>query len=129
MKHLILIAGVIGLVGAPMAAHHSFSEFYLEDDTIEVEGEIVEFQYRNPHSWVHVVAADPFGERKTYAAEWVGTSRLEREGITKTFLRPGEQVRIWASPNRNPNDTRIRLKRIQRRSPRWEWGQVRRETR
>jgi hypothetical protein len=28
-------------------AHHSFSNDYLEDDTIEVEGEIVEFQYRN----------------------------------------------------------------------------------
>jgi len=31
-------------------------------------------------------------------------------------------VRIWASPNRNPNDNRIRLKRIERRSDHWKWG-------
>lgn len=129
MKHWLMIAGAALLIGAPAAAHHSFSEFYLENDTIEIEGEIVEFQYRNPHSWVHVSAADPFGQQKVYAAEWVGTSRLEREGIGRTFLKAGDVVRIWASPNRNPNDTRIRLRRIERRSPRWEWGQQRRDSR
>ena len=122
MKQLTLLLGAVAIVCAPVLAHHSFTEFYLEDDTIEVEGEIVEFQYRNPHAWIHVAAKDPFGQEKIYAAEWVGTSRLEREGITKTFLRAGDTVRIWASPNRNPNDNRIRLKRIQRRSPKWEWG-------
>lgn len=125
MKHVISILGAIAIVCAPVVAHHSFSEFYLEEDTIEVEGEIVEFQYKNPHSWIHVVAVDSFGRQRTYSAEWVGTSRLEREGITKNTLRAGDQVRIWASPNRNPNDGRIRLKRIERRSPRWQWGQTR----
>ena len=127
-RWLIVVAAAL-LAWVPVAAHHSFAEFYLEQDTIEVEGEIVEFQYVNPHAWIHVVSTDPFGQRKIYAAEWVGTSRLEREGITKTFLKPGDAVRIWASPNRNPNDNRIRLKRIQRRSPRWEWGQQRRDSR
>jgi hypothetical protein len=129
MQRWFLILGVVAVASVPAPAHHSFSDFYLEEDTIEVEGEVLEFQYRNPHSWVHIAATDPFGQRKQYAAEWVSTSRLEREGITKAHLRPGEMVRIWGSPNRNPNDTRIRLKRIERRSPRWEWGQLRRETR
>jgi hypothetical protein len=119
----------MALMWTPAIAHHNFADFYLEADTIEVEGEIAEFQYRNPHSWIHVVAADPFGQQKIYAAEWVGTSRLEREGITRTTLKAGDRVRIWASPNRNPNDNRIRLKRIERRSPRWEWGQARTQNR
>lgn len=129
MRRWLIVAGAALFMVAPLTAHHTFSEFYLEDDTIEVEGEIVEFQYRNPHSWVHVAAPDAFGQRKVYSAEWVSTSRLEREGITATFLKVGDVVRIWASPNRNPNDNRVRLKRIQRRSPKWEWGQQRRETR
>lgn len=129
MQRWLIVVGAAFLAWAPVAAHHSFADFYLEQDTIEVEGAIVEFQYMNPHSWIHVEATDPFGQRKVYAAEWVGTSRLEREGITKTFLKAGDVVRIWASPNRNPNDHRIRLKRIQRRSPRWEWGQQRRDSR
>lgn len=113
----------------PLTAHHSFAEFYFEEDTIEIEGEVVEFQYMNPHSWIHVAAADSFGRPRIFAAEWASTSRLEREGITKTTLRAGDIVRIWASPNRNPNDTRIRLKRIERRSDRWQWGQRGRESR
>ena len=128
MRWTLIVAGA-ALMWTSVSAHHNFAEFYLEDDTIEVEGEIVEFQYRNPHSWIHLTGRDPFGQQKIYAAEWVSTSRLEREGITRTFLKVGDRVRVWASPNRNPNDTRIRLKRIERRSPRWEWGQARQQNR
>ena len=76
---------------------------------------------------MHVNAEDPFGRRKTYAAEWASRSRLEGDGIKKDTLREGDSVRIWASPNRNPNDNRIRLKRIERRRDKWQWGQPARQ--
>ena len=118
---LLVMIGVAALC-TPAQGHHSFSEFYLESDTFEVEGEVIEFQYKNPHAWVHVMARETFGGQKPYAAEWASVSRLERDGINAKTLRPGDIVRIWASPNRNPNDNRIRLKRIERRSDRWKWG-------
>lgn len=127
LRALTLSAGLL-LAGASLPAHHSFAEYYVEQDTIEIEGDIVEFQYRNPHSWIHVAALDAFRQQKVFSAEWAGTSRLERDGINKTTLHVGDSVRIWASPNRNPNETRIRLKRI-RRADGWEWGQRRGETR
>src|SRR5262245_34561215 len=80
------------------AAHHSFAGLYFEDETIEVEGQIVEFQYRNPHSWVFVSAPDAFGKMQTYAAEWTGRAGLERAGITKDTLHAGDRVRVWAAP-------------------------------
>lgn len=110
-------------LAAPLLAHHSFATMYLEQDTIEIEGEVIEFQYVNPHAWVHVEGQDPFGRRRTYAAEWAGRARLEGDGIRKDTLRRGDSVRIWASPNRNPSDNRIRLRRIERRSDGWKWGQ------
>ena len=114
---------------APVVAHHTFANYYLEDDTIEIEGRIVEFQYQNPHSWLHVEGLEP-GARasRLYSAEWVGTSRLEREGITRTTLRSGDMVRIWASPHRNPSDNCVHLKRI-RRVDGWQWGGNAREVR
>jgi len=118
---LLVVIGVAALC-APVQGHHSFAEYYIEADTIEIEGEVVEFQYKNPHSWIHVMAREPFGGSKPYAAEWASVSRLERDGINAKTLRPGDVVRIWASPNRNPNDNRIRLKRIERRADRWSWG-------
>ena len=120
---------IVMTLSAPLLAHHNFADVYLEADTIDIEGEVVEFQYRNPHSWIHVQAQDAFGTEKTYAGEWVSVSRLERDGITKDFFKIGDRLRIWASPNRNPNDNRIRIKRMERRSDRWRWGGNRIDTR
>jgi hypothetical protein len=122
MRTWLLVAIGVAALCAPAQGHHSFAEYYIEADTIEVEGEVIEFQYKNPHSWIHVMAREPFGGGKPYAAEWASVSRLERDGINAKTLRPGDVVRIWASPNRNPNDNRIRLKRIERRADRWSWG-------
>ena len=110
------------MVGTSVAAHHSFGAVYLESDSIEVEGVIVEFQYKNPHSWVHVRGAERkgLGEERIYSGEWVSTSQLENEGITKTTLKPGDKVTIWGSPSKNPADYRMHLKRIER-SDGWQW--------
>jgi len=54
---------------------------------------------------------------------------IERDGITKDFFKAGDRLRIWASPNRNPNDNRIRIKRMERRRDKWKWGGNRIETR
>ena len=124
-----LVLGGVVILCAPLVGHHSFAVYYIEQDTIEVEGDVVEFQYKNPHAWIHVVGEETFGRPKAYAAEWTSTSQLERIGITKNTLRVGDRVRIWASPNRNPNDNRVRLKRIERRSDGWQWGQRGRESR
>ena len=116
-----LLAFLLFAAGVPLLAHHSFSEYYLEQDTIEVEGVVVEFQLQNPHAWVHITSDDPFGRQRRYAAEWSSRSRLQDDGIKRDTLQPGDRVRIWASPNRNPNDGRIRLKRIERRRDGWKW--------
>ena len=44
------------------------------------------------------------------------------DGITKNVFHVGDSVRLWVSPGRDPNDNRVRLKRIERRSDGWKWG-------
>ena len=113
---------VVMILSARLLGHHNFADLYLEADTIDIDGEVVEFQYRNPHAWIHVAAQDAFGAQKVYAGEWASVSRLERDGITREFIKVGDRLRIWASPNRNASDNRVRIKRIERRSDRWRWG-------
>lgn len=122
----VVLGGLLS-VGTPILAHHSYAAYYLVDDTIEIEGHVVEFQYRNPHSWIHINGRDAFGNQALYSAEWASVSRLERDGINARTLREGDIVRIWASPNRNPRDNRVRLLRIERRADHWSWGQTRQE--
>ena len=118
---MTLVAVGFALLCAPAVAHHSYTDLYLESDSIEIEGTVVEFQYRNPHSWIHVAGQEGASAvEKIYAAEWVSTSQLEREGIGRNFFRPGDRVRLWGSPARNPNDNRVHMKRL-RRPDGWEW--------
>jgi hypothetical protein len=121
-ERLACIGALVLVLWAAAAAHHSFGAVYLESDMIEVDGTIVEFQYKNPHSWVHVRGSERsgLGEERVYSAEWVSTSQLENEGITKTTLKPGDKVRIWGSPSKNPSDYRMHLKRMER-SDGWQW--------
>ena len=123
------LVALVGL-GSRVAAHHSFANLYFEKETIQLEGVVTEFQYRNPHSWVFLNAPDSFGRMQTYAAEWTGRAGLERSGVTKDTLRAGDRVRVWAAPNRNPTDLRVHLKRIERPRDHWTWSpQERREER
>jgi len=114
--------GIVVAACVPLLAHHSFAVFYIEADTVEIDGDVIEFQYKNPHSWIFVQGREGFGETQIYAAEWTSTSQLERLGIDKKFFHVGDGVHIWVSPNKNPSDNRVRLKRIERRSDGWKWG-------
>ena len=115
----------VAILGVPVQGHHSFAAAYLEQELIEIEGDITEFQFKNPHAWVYVTGQDASGRTRTYAAEWASTSRLDRAGISQHTLKPGDTVRIWAAPNRDPDDNRVHLKRIVRHSDGWKWGQAR----
>jgi len=129
---LSVAAGVVLVMrSAPALAHHSFAVSYIESDTIEIEGELVEFQFRNPHTWLMVQGTEKsgFGGEKIYAAEWVSVSQLERAGIPKDFFKAGDSMRIWAAPNKNPTDNRVHLKRMERRSDHWKWQGNRGDTR
>jgi Family of unknown function (DUF6152) len=119
----LLAGSILILRGTPAIAHHSFAVVYLEQDTIEIEGEVVEFQYKNPHAWIMVQGEEKGGltGATVYAAEWVSVSQLDRMEIDKKFFKVGDRVRVWASPNKNPADNRVRLKRIERTSDGWKW--------
>jgi hypothetical protein len=119
----------VAIGSAPLLAHHSFASMYLEKDTLELEGEVIEFQYKNPHSWVFIAAEQPFSASTRYAAEWGSRSSLDRSDINQNTLRVGDRVRMWVSPNRDPSDNRVRLKRIERPADHWRWGGNPRDTR
>jgi hypothetical protein len=54
---LSVIAAVL-LTAAGAYAHHSYGATYDTGKEIKLEGKLVQFVYRNPHSFVHVQAPD-----------------------------------------------------------------------
>ena len=109
------------IAGVSASAHHSFAAHYFEEQTVSVEGELLEFEYKSPHAWVHVMAKDDDGEMQRYGAEWAGPGRLQQRGVKADTLKPGDWVIISGSPGRNPAERRIHLKSIKRPADGWSW--------
>ncbi len=108
-------------VGAPAMAHHSFSATYHIDRQVSIKGEVVQFMFRNPHSFIQIMAPDKSGQMRRFAVEWAGGGALGRERVTSTTLKPGDKVEIMGNPGRTEADRRIRLQRIVRPSDGWRW--------
>jgi len=89
--------GAATLAG-PSVAHHSRANFDL-DATVEVEGVVKEFAWRNPHAYV--VIETPDGTEWTF--EMNSTPVLARFGTTRHSLTPGEHVVAHGNPDRNPD--------------------------
>jgi hypothetical protein len=124
MKRLLVVLLVAGacVLGSKVYAHHSFAATYLEDQTVTIEGELVQFLFRNPHSFVHVMVKDKDGQQVRYAIEWGGAGQLGGQGVTRETLKPGDVVVISGSPGRNPADHRIRMVTLRRPKDGFGWG-------
>src|SRR6202008_2058282 len=97
-KSLLLLMAAAFVFAVAGYAHHSFAATYFEDQTVTVEGKLVQFLFRNPHSFVHVEAPDAKGEVQTWAIEWGGGGQLSREGVSRDTLKPGDHVIVSGNP-------------------------------
>src|SRR6266550_236027 len=92
-RKLLMLAGAVAFAGAiaytavPAYAHHSFAATYFEDKTDTVEGDLVQFLFRNPHSFVHVEGKDAQGQTVRYAIEWGAGLQLNRHGVNASRYR------------------------------------------
>ena len=120
---LVLAVALSVMAGVQVSAHHSFAATYFENKTVTIEGKLVQVLLRNPHSFVHVEAPDENGRMQRWAAEWAGSGQLGGQGLTSQTLRFGDMVTITGNPGRNPDDHRIRLVTLLRKSDGYSWGQ------
>ena len=119
----ILTALGVALFAATVAnAHHSFPAYYFEDQSVTIEGTVIEFDYRAPHAWLYVLAPDADGQMQRFSAEWANPQRLGRDGVTADRLKAGDAVRVSGSPGRTASERKIHLKRIERPADGWTWG-------
>jgi hypothetical protein len=122
-KAALIVGSVLAVAaGGPALAHHSFPATYFTDQQTSISGTVVQFLFRNPHSFVHVMAPDKDGKMQRWAIEWGGGAALARERITSTTLKPGDKVTISGNPGRVAADHRIRMQKITRPSDGWTWG-------
>jgi hypothetical protein len=126
MKRGLVAAAVFGVLGlaavVPVSAHHSFAATYFEDQQQKIEGDLVQFVFRNPHSYVHLEAPDEKGVVQRWAVEWGSGMQLSTQGLSATALKAGDHVIIVGSPGRDPEDHRLRMRSIERPKDGFKWN-------
>lgn len=122
-RSLLWVLAIAALAtGARSDAHHSFAATYHEDQSVTIEGNLVQFLFRNPHSFVHVMVKEKTGEMVRYSVEWGGAGQLGGQGVNRDTLKPGDFVVIMGSPGRNPADHRVRMVSLRRPKDGFGWG-------
>jgi Family of unknown function (DUF6152) len=110
------------LAGTAAYAHHSYAATYDVGKEVKLEGKLVQFVYRNPHSFVHVQAPDQDGVQQRWAVEWSGTTQLGNQGVNRESLKVGDQVVIVGRPSRVAGEYRALMLSLKRPSDGFTWG-------
>jgi len=123
MRRIFAAVFIGSLLAATAAwAHHSYAATYDVTHEITIQGKIVQFVYRNPHSFVHVTATGEGGASERWAVEWSGTTQLGNAGVTRETLKVGDAVVIQARPSRVPGEFRALMLKLKRTSDGFTWG-------
>lgn len=75
----------------PASAHHSHGNY--GDTFIDVQGVVKEVHLVVPHSWLYVEVKDAKGQAQLWALEATGRTGLQRIGVTKEYVKPGDSIK------------------------------------
>ena len=79
-------------------AHHSFAMFDHEK-MITVSGTLLEFEWTNPHCWLHVGVVDAAtGRTLDWAFEMGSIGQVNQQGWKTDTVKPGDKITIEAYP-------------------------------
>jgi hypothetical protein len=129
MTYRILFALGLGmfLLVASLSAHHSFSAVYQTKEEVKLEGKLVQFSIRNPHSFIFIEAPDKEGTMQRWSLEWGGAAQLAGQGVNQQTLKVGDHVVVTARPSRTPGEYRALVQTLDRPSDGFTWGRGRGE--
>jgi hypothetical protein len=122
MPKLLCAALATAFAVTTASAHHSFSATYEVGKQITLEGKLVQFVYRNPHSFVHLEAPDESGASRRWAVEWGGTGQLAQAGVKRDTLKTGDAVVVVGRPSRVPGEYRVLMVNLTRPADGFTWG-------
>ena len=114
MKYSVVIA-----LGAALAflmtcgqvsAHHGSANYDMSK-SVSVTGTVVNFEFINPHSAIHLEAKDDKGNAEQWLIEADSPNNLARAGWNRESIKPGEQVTIVGNRLKNGSNV-MRLQKV-----------------
>ncbi len=105
-KVLSIIAILVSLFSTMTAlAHHSFSAEFDVGKPVTLVGTVKEFEWTNPHAWLHMEVTAEDGSTQEWAVEFLGVNSLIRSGMSPKTVKPGDKLTITGYAARNGSNT------------------------
>jgi len=94
LRHLGVMTGaaLMTAFGGPALSHHSFGAEFDRNAPVHLEGEVVRFEWVNPHSWLVIDVTKEDGSVEQWRVEGGAPSALLRRGWNRNSLPPGTKV-------------------------------------
>lgn len=89
------------LITASAWSHHSISRHYHRGESVTVEGVVVEFVLRNPHSQIRMEVSDDAGSAAIWTLEMDDAEDLVEQGIVADTFSAGDIVVVTGNPARD----------------------------
>ena len=97
MKYSIVAGTAATLIAAPAWGHHSGAMFD-PDQTVVLEGTILDWQWTNPHCWLQVLVADENGRSVEWTVEFGSPAQIAYGGIRYNTFEAGARITLGINP-------------------------------
>ena len=97
-KIAVSSAIILAALTVRLQAHHSFAMFDQEKN-ITVQGTLKEFEWTNPHCWLHVNVVDAStGKTSEWAFEMGSIGQIAAQGWKADSVKAGDKITVEAHP-------------------------------
>jgi hypothetical protein len=97
VTHLIVAGIGLSLLADAAFAHHSFSMFD-RDKSVTLTGTVKEYEWTNPHVWIHLMVPDEKGAVREWGFEMQAIAQDSAGGWRADSVKPGDKVSIEFHP-------------------------------
>jgi hypothetical protein len=104
---VVVVALVVGAFYPAAALSHHSNVAYEVTKVITITGVVKNFEWVNPHTWLHVVVDDGKGGKVEWACEGRAPGVLLRAGWSRSILKAGEKVTVDMSPAKDGSKVSI----------------------
>ena len=87
---------------APVAGHHAVAPFYDLTKTVEFDGVVTRWLFKNPHSFIYLETTDASGQKTEWEVELGAPIILSKVGWTPETVKLGEVLHAKGAPSRAP---------------------------
>jgi hypothetical protein len=97
LKALALAGIAASMIALPAIAHHSFAMFD-NSQTSRLTGTVTDFEWINPHVWLHIEVGNEDGSTAVWSFEAGSTGQLTQSLWTPDSVAPGDVVDVGFHP-------------------------------